>query len=181
MCNVGTGKVTYEVFKEGHKCWGEENICKNPVYQPGCKEDPKACNESCTEGECDEGLVCDTINNTCRNPICPESVNCICPEGDLICSDLSCSGDDLELGGSYTFTCNAQVTGNKKIEDIQLYEFRYQRNTEGWVNLPLSASDPNVSSELYIEDPGNYVVQCRACEDRNDKTKCTSYQITTAN
>jgi hypothetical protein len=181
MCDPSNGKVTYQVFDKDQKCWGEADICKNPVYQPNCKENPKACNEACTEGKCGDGMVCDTTSNTCRNPICADSVNCVCPEGDIICNDLTCSSGDLKLGNSYTFTCSAQVTGNKKVEDIQLYEFQYQRNTEGWINLPLSAVDSNVSSELFIEDPGNYVVQCRVCEDKNDKTKCTPYQITAAN
>ena len=172
MCNVGTGKVTYEVYEEGHKCWGEANICKNPVAEPDCKEDPKACSESCTEGECDEGLTCDTTSNTCRNPSCPTSENCVCPEGDVICNSLTCDQGGLELGKSYSFTCNASVTGSKKIET---YDFRYQINDDGWVNLPLSSVDSNVSSELFIEDPGSYVVECRACEDRTNKEKCTDY------
>lgn len=36
MCNPQGTAVTYEVFAPGHRCWGKQDECKNPVGTPNC-------------------------------------------------------------------------------------------------------------------------------------------------
>lgn len=36
MCSPDGMSVTYEVFAPGHRCWGKQNECKNPVGNANC-------------------------------------------------------------------------------------------------------------------------------------------------
>ena len=70
------------------------------------------------------------------------------------------AGSEQALKNCPTFTCSADPEGV-----VDHYEYRYQIDGGTWIDF---------SNPLTIINPGEYIVQCRACTSQ-DSSQCTDY------
>lgn len=103
-----------------------------------------------------EGAFTDTVSVT--TPDCGGGSNTIA------CIDLSLAEGLPVVGETVTLTCTAESPFSNNLA----YDFRYSIN-QGNFNPINSIGD---TASLEIEEPGEYIVQCRACVEIGDATVC---------
>jgi hypothetical protein len=56
VCEILSGSTHCEKFTPDHRCWGQEDVCKNPVFTPNCAPPPTP-----TPPPLEPSLACETI------------------------------------------------------------------------------------------------------------------------
>jgi len=87
----------------------------------------------------------------------------------FVCSSLDSSLPTPQIGDSVNFTCTAGGTG---VSQVTGYNFRYRINNQAWQTIGVSSSQLNLSLDLIVTQPGQYQVQCQACDAQ---TQCTPW------